>query len=184
MSFEPPHKKEFPSPIARAVDSGAAPRPVSPLKRFAIPAGIVMGLTLVGAGLALELSLRSNDGDSCERAGNDDNVIVKLLKHSPLQWLLPAEKSRTPGGEEGVMLPAPPSTVAAAPPQEPEHNTIAVAGGTGSPAQPQPPPPPPIAPTVHYPRPSGAVATPPHPGPPVQRPPMLGGKPVPPRPPQ
>ncbi|MFO0612559.1 MAG: hypothetical protein U0414_08235 [Polyangiaceae bacterium] len=80
MSDRPAVKKSSPSPIARSLEAGVEPRPVSPIKRLAIPLGVAAALALAGgAGITYAVAGSSEgkhatrDGDGERRHRDDDS---------------------------------------------------------------------------------------------------------------
>lgn len=64
MNDRPAVKKSSPSPIARSVESGAEVRPLSPIKRVAVPLAVAAALALAGGGGIAYAVAGSSEGSS------------------------------------------------------------------------------------------------------------------------
>jgi hypothetical protein len=102
MGPEEYRKKEAPFPLQRALDENPVPRAVSPLKRFAIPAAVVIGLTVTSASVALALNI-----DDARWNVNGEHR-PKSTSLNPLDWLKPDPEPGPVAGGIQAMPPSPP----------------------------------------------------------------------------
>jgi negative regulator of sigma E activity len=195
--MDEPHKKSSPFPIAKATDQEVAPRPVSPVRKLALPIGVAAAMLLAGsAGAYAYASAKGSadhEGDGCPtRAHAGGDFITRTV--DKVKGLIDPEPAPRMAGE----MVAPTSV------------PVVPASGSSSANPPPPPPPDPnppplpgkIAPphvndantpggapngtTQTSTSPAGAPATTPKAPPPGPAPdhPKLGGKPVAPKNPQ
>ncbi|MFO0612560.1 MAG: hypothetical protein U0414_08240 [Polyangiaceae bacterium] len=174
----PPTKKSSPSPLARAVDQGLVARPLSPIRKIALPLGVAAALALAGggtlayalAGSSTKTSSDSRDTDPRDdrspnrpaRGSNGGDLIGDLL-NSVRDFVSPEPHVVLQAGPH-VDSPTPvtaPSFIS--PDPEPQQLAGKVsAPSTGAPIVTTPPPPTgtPILPKPNAPQVRGEVAAP------------------------
>lgn len=74
MNDRPAVKKSSPSPIARSLESGGEARPVSPMKRVAVPLAVAAALALAtGGGIAYAVAGSSQNSRGSEKIATRDS---------------------------------------------------------------------------------------------------------------
>jgi hypothetical protein len=154
-------RKATPHPIVRALDVQIAPRPVSPLRRAAIPLAIAAALAL-GAGTAIAYAASSGESGSSHRSGRSDDSSESGRDRHRSDRAAGADSS---SGLDGVLdalgdFVSPPKTETD---PIPPSSEIPRPAGT-------------VAPSYDSPRPAGSAASPPPPphiAPPRKPPPSV-----------
>ncbi len=166
-----PKKKSSPFPIAKATDQDDAPRPLHPVRKYALPIGVAASMVLAGAGAGAYAyaSGRHADpsGEGCPTRAHAGADFFTRTVDRLKDFVSPSPPPRM-AGEMVVAVPTAPASGSA----------------SGTPPTPPPPPPPdpnppplpgkiaPVAPPATHP---AAIQ-------PAPQHPKLGGKPVVPNP--
>lgn len=165
-----PKMKSSPFPIAKATEQSAAPRPLSPVRKLALPIGVAASLVLAGSAgayaYASSAKTASPEGDGCPTRAHTGGDFFTRTAERLKDFLDPSPPPRMAGEMQA------PTSVPVVP---------ASGSASGTPPTPPPPPPNPNPPPL-----PGKIA-PPHPHvtqpaavPPMPDHPKLGGKPMPP----
>lgn len=172
MSERPIVKKSSPSPIARTVESGADVRPLSPMRRLALPLGVAAALALAGgSGIAYAVA---QSGEKHAAANHDDRRRPDDARRTPRTPTdTRADGSFVDAVVDGITDLLAPDTkhVDVLVPPTPPTTTP-----TTTPTYIDPDPPPRLAGMVAPPKPTVAVPPPkPTPIPPITNPPPMPG---------